>query len=205
MAMSYQRPIRRGGIPAGAKALMVLIALVTLLAVWLVPDEHDEAPPSLPEIAPPAREETAVPLPVPAQDAEQPAIQGREGDSARAIVAELRAGKTEINTPEVFDRAEQMQSEGRLDDAYLLYRVAARQGHARAAFILATQADPAYYSETSSALPGPDAQQAYKWYQAAAAAGYGEATPRLQQLRAHVEQAAANGDAAAQRLMLQWQ
>jgi len=185
---------------------MILVAVGTLIAVWLVPNEKKEPPPALPEMAsPPQVEEPAVPVPLPpiSQDESTPAQ--REGDRARAIVAKLRAENREPDAGEIFAQAEQLQSEGQLDDAYLLYRLAARQGDAQAALVLGTQADPAFYKSETSVLPGPDLQQAYKWYRAAASAGNDEAVARLQQLREHVEQSAAAGDVTAQRLMLQWQ
>ena len=125
--------------------------------------------------------------------------------SARTIVAQLRAEDTEPEPGELFAQAERLQSEGQLEDAYLLYRLAARRGHAQAALVLGTQADPAFYTADTSVLPEADSQQAYKWYSAAATAGNDEAVERLQQLREHVEQSAAAGDVTAQRPMLQWQ
>lgn len=190
-----------------AKALMILIAVVTAIAMWLVPDDNKEPPPALPELAsPPQVEEPVVaPLPLPPASQDEATTGQREGDTARAIVAKLRAENGEPDAGEVFAQAEQMQTGGQLDDAYLLYRFAARQGDAQAALVLGTQADPAFYQSEASVLPGPDLQQAYKWYRAAAAAGNDEAVARLRQLREHVEQSAVAGDVAAQRLMLQWQ
>jgi len=204
------------GIPPRVKALMVVIAAVTLVAIWLVPDEKDEAPPALPEMAsaplpeeslplPPADQpEESLPLPPPPASGDEATAAQSQGDKARTIVAEWRAGDRQPEPGEVFARAEQLQSEGQLEDAYLLYRLAARQGHAPAALVLGTQADPAFYTAETSVLPGPDPEQAYKWYRAAAAAGDEQAERRLQQLRDNVERSAAGGDAAAQRLMLQW-
>jgi len=194
---------------------MVLIAIVTLVAIWLVPGEEQEAPPALPEMASPPPAEQSLPLPLPPvgegkgaaaqrEVEEQGSAAQREGDTARTIVAQLRAEDTEPAPGELFARAEQLQSEGQLEDAYLLYRLAGRQGHAQAALVLGTQADPAFYTLETSILPEPDPQQAYKWYSAAAAAGNEEAVERLRQLRAHVEQSAADGNPAARRLLLQW-
>ncbi len=189
-----------------AKALMILVAVATLIAVWLAPDGQKEPPPALPKMAsPPQVEEPAVPLPLPQVSQGEGTAAQREGDRARAIVAKLRAENREPEAGELFAQAEQLQSEDQLDDAYLLYRLAARQGDARAALVLGTQADPAFYTAENSVLPAPDLQQAYKWYRVAAAAGNGEAVARLQQLREHVEQSAVAGDVVAQRLMLQWQ
>ena len=129
----------------------------------------------------------------------------RAGDRARAVIANCVLKAQEPNPDEVFGHAEQLQSESQLDDAYLLYRFAARQGHAQAALVLGSQADPAFYTSETSILPMPDLEQAYKWYRVAAAAGNEEAVVRLQSLRERVEQSAADGNEPARRLMLQWQ
>ncbi len=205
MIRDYKETTSNGsGIPPRTKALIALIAVVTLVAIWLVPGEEKEAPPALPEMASPPQAEQPVPLPLPPVREDEDTTPQRAGDTARTIVAKLRAEDTEPEPGELFARAEQLQSEGQLEDAYLLYRLAGRQGHAQAALVLGTQADPAFYTPETSVLPEPDPQQAYKWYSAAAAAGNEEAVERLQQLREHVEQSAADGNAAARRLMLQW-
>ena len=195
MALDDERRVREGtGISRGAKVLIVLVAVVTILAVWLVPSDKEEAPPALPDIAAP-----------PMTDEGDGTAVFRAGDRARAIIASLRAEDTEPNPDEVFGHAEQLQSERQLDDAYLLYRFAARQGHAQAALVLGSQADPAFYKSEISILPTADLEQAYKWYRVSAAAGNEEAETRLQRLRERVEQSAAKGDERAKRLMLQWQ
>jgi len=206
MAMADDGTSRKdNGIPPRAKALMVLVAVVTIVAVWLVPSDKKEAPPALPEMATPPQAEQAIPLPPAATDEGEGTTIVRAGDRARAIIARLRAENTEPDPGEVFAQAEQLQSENQVDDAYLLYRFAARQGHAQAALVLGSQADPAFYTSETSMLPKPDPQQAYKWYRVAAAAGNEEAAARLQGLRERVEQSAADGNGPARRLMLQWQ
>jgi TPR repeat protein len=105
----------------------------------------------------------------------------------------------------VFAEAERLQGEGNLEDAYLLYRYAARHGQAQAAMNLGTQADPAFHTAVTSYLPESEPGQAYKWYSTAAVAGNEEAPQRLLALRKRVQQDAANGNEQAQRLMLQWQ
>lgn len=188
----------RTGISPGAKGLIVLVAVVTILAVWLVPSDKEE-PPGLPEFTEPPGS-----LPSLAPDAGDGTAIVRTGDRARAIITNLRAENSEPNPDEVFRQAEQLQSENQLEDAYLLYRFAARQGHAQAALIMGSQADPAFHTAENSILPMPDLEQAYKWYRVAAAAGNEEAETRLQSLRERVEQSAADGDGPAERLMLQW-
>jgi TPR repeat protein len=206
MATEDERTIRKDtGIPPGAKALMVLVAVVTLLAVWLVPSDKKEVPPALPEMVTPPQAEQAIALPPPPTEEGEDTAIVRGGDRARAIIARLRAENTEPDADEVFAHAEQLQSESQLDDAYLLYRFAARQGHTQAALVVGSQADPAFHTSETSILPKPDLEQAYKWYRVAAAAGNEEAVTRLQRLRERVEQSAADGNAPARRLMLQWQ
>lgn len=193
------------GIPPRTKALMAVIAIVTLIAILLVPGEKEEAPPALPEMAAPPPAEQSVPLPLPpVGENNKSTTPQRGGDTARTIVTKLRAEDMEAEPDELFTRAEHLQGEGQLEDAYLLYRLAARQGHVQAALVLGTQADPAFHTADTSILTEADPQQANKWYSAAAVAGNEEAVERLKQLRAYVEQSAADGNAAAQRLMLQW-
>jgi TPR repeat protein len=116
----------------------------------------------------------------------------------------MQANGAQPDADVVLAEAERLQLAGDQEDAYLLYRFAARHGHAQAAMILGTSADPAFHTEVTSFLPEPDPGQAYKWYGMAAAAGNDEAAQRLQDLRQRLEQEAAVGDEQAQRLLLQW-
>jgi hypothetical protein len=190
--------------PRRTRVLMVLVVVITAIAIWLVPDGEEPAPttslPSLPS-APETTEELALPPPPSVGIA---TVTGG-GDGARAYLYELRAGGAQPDADVVFTEAERLQGEGKLEDAYLLYRFAARHGQAQAALNLGTQADPAFHATTISYLPKPEPGQAYKWYSAAAEAGNEEAPQRLLALRKRVQQDAANGNEQAQRLMLQWQ
>ncbi len=123
---------------------------------------------------------------------------------ARSVIAELEQS-VPVDYAEAVARAEQFHQEGRLADAQLLYFFAARGGNAAAAFALATMNDPNHHSSATSLLPEPDAFQAYKWYSTARDGGMSEAAARLDALHAWAETAAANGDADAERLLLQWQ
>jgi len=190
-------------IPLRAKALMAAVAVVTLLAVWLVPDDKQPTPPPLPEL--PGAPPVAVDLPPPASPTEDSAAAIPAGDRARAFVSGLRSGGTEPDPETVFVEAERLQGEGYSDDAYLLYRFAARHGHGQAALVLGTQADPAFHAAANPDSLNDEPEQAYKWYSMAVAAGIEGAAARLQDLRKRVEQSAAAGDERAQRLMLQWQ
>jgi hypothetical protein len=203
MPMEDEVSTRKGTkIPLRAKALMVLVAVLTVIAVWLVPDDKQPTPPPLPEL--PGAPQPDVDLPRPAPPADASTAPQRAGDRARGFLMGLRGDSADPDPDTVFVEAERLQGEGYADDAYLLYRFAARHGHGLAALELGTQADPAF-----QAAANPDAlnepEQAYTWYSIAAAAGIAEAAARLQDLRTRVEQSAAAGDERAQRLMLQWQ
>ena len=127
------------------------------------------------------------------------------GDGARTFLYELRATGEEPDPDAVFAEAERRQGAGDLEDAYLLYRYAARHGQAQAALTLGTQADPAFHAGATGFLPEPDAGQAYRWYSVAAAANNETAVQRMQDLHKRVQQEAAAGDEQARRLLLQWQ
>ena len=193
---------------------MVLVVIITGIAMWLVPVDEKQEPPSLPPLPSAPATPEALPLPSAAATSEElqlpPPTGGiatvtNGGDRARAFIYELRANDGQDDADVAFAEAERMQDAGNLEDAYLLYRFAARHGQAQAALILGTQADPAYHAAASSYLPEAEPAQAYKWYSVAATAGYEEATLRLQDLHKRVQQNAAAGDEQARRLLLQWQ
>ena len=205
---------RRGGLtPGRTRALMALVAVITAIAIWLVPVDEKPSPLSLPTLPPapdtsgvvplPSATDTAEPLPLPPPPGGVATITNG-GDEARAFIYALRAEGAQPDMDVVFAEAERMQGTGDLEDAYLLYRFAARHGQEQAAMILGEGADPAFHSAATSYLPEPDRGQAYKWYDMAAAAGNDEAAQRLQNLRKRVQQDAAAGDEQARRLLLQW-
>lgn len=190
---------KAGKIPAGYKALMVAIAVVTLLAVWLLPGDKQPTPPPLPELPTTQKAGGDLPRPVTAGDAII-----RDGDRARAFIASLRNGDTAPDPETVFIEARRLQGEGYYVDAHLLYRFAARHGHGRAALVLGTQADPAFGAEASPDTLKDNPEQAYKWYSMAVTGGIEEAAARLQALHKRVEQSASANDEHAQRLLLLW-
>ena len=196
----------------GPWKLIVIVAVLTLIGVWLVPGERPGDKPAVAEKpAEPApsllTEEGASSEPPatpeePATEAEP--VDDRPGARARALIAKMRAAG-ESRPDEVFAAAQQAQRDGELADAYLLYFFAAREGHAGAALALGTQADPASRDPADSVFEAADLTQAHKWYQAAAQLGDSEAQRRLADLRQRVEQMAAGGDPQAQRISLLWQ
>lgn len=190
---------KAGKVPRRHKVLMAAVAVATLIAVWLVPDDNKQ-PTSLPEL--PVTPQSDVNLPPLADDS---AAVARAGDRARAFIADLRSGPTEPDPDTVFVEAERLQGEGYSVDAYLLYRFAARHGHGQAALLLGTQADSTFHTAANLDSLNDEPEQAYKWYSMALEADIEEAATRLQALRKRVEQSAAAGDEHAQRLILLWQ
>jgi hypothetical protein len=177
-----------------------LVAVITIIAVWLVPVDEQPETPSLPDL--PGASQPGDDLP---PLAEGDAGEARAGDKARTFVANLRSSGAEADPEIVFVEADRLQNDGLTVDAYLLYRYAARLGHGQAALALGTLADASFQSADSSDTQKDEPEQAYKWYSVAVDAGVKEADARLKALRKRVEQSAADGDEHAQRLMLQWQ
>ena len=226
MVEEYAEEDRQGGLTPGlTRALMVLVAVITAIAIWLVPGSEKQSP-SLPPL-PSAPETTseALPLPLAVDSLEalpSPAAAATAevlllppppggvatvtngGDGARAFIYALRADGAQPDADVVFTEAERMQDEGDQEDAYLLYRYAARHGQTQAAMMLGTQADPAFHTMVTSYLPEADPGQAFKWYSLALVAGNDTAGLRLQDLHRQVQQAAVAGDEQARRLLLQW-
>lgn len=214
MAKEYKLTERNGKwSPTRTKVLMAVVAVITAVAIWLVPVDKQPSTPSLPSLPSAADSSESLPLPPATDTAEEltlPPPPGgiatitNGGDRARAFIYDLRADGAQPDAGVVFAEAERMQGAGNLEDAYLLYRFAARNGQAQAALILGTQADPAFHAAAAGYLPDADPAQAYKWYSVAAAAGNDKAVQQLQALRKRMQQDAAAGDEQARRLLLQW-
>ena len=186
--------------PGLPRVLMASVIVITAIAIWLVPVDDKQAP-QLPSLssAPESAEDLLLPPPPGGI-----ATVTNGGDRARAFIYDLRAGGAQPDVDVVFAEAERLQGEGNREDAYLLYRFAARHGQEQAAMMLGTRADPAFHIAVISYLPEPDPGQAYKWYSVALTAGNETAGLRLQDLHRQVQQAATAGDEQARRLLLQW-
>ncbi len=210
--VAESHPQKRGG----PWKLIIIIALLTLIAVWLVPgDAPDEPAAPAGTTASDAGSGSAQPAPSLLGDSEQPtpdaagdtpasAVDGRPGAMARSMIAQMRATGV-VDLEKIHAAAETAQVNGELPDAYLLYFFAAREGHVPSALTLGQQADPASHDPASSLFEAPDLNQAHKWYQLAAQNGNEEGRAQLAALRSRVEQMAANGDPLAQRISLLWE
>ncbi|MEE9397842.1 MAG: AAA family ATPase [Methylococcales bacterium] len=126
-------------------------------------------------------------------------------DTARQYIQNLEAGNSPIDLESVYNEAEKRNAQKQLEDAYLLYFYAARQGNGSAAFKLAQLYDPTFFKLGGSIIDTPNLIQARKWYQHAADAGHPDANRLLEQLRSRTFDQAARGDENAQRLTLRYQ
>jgi len=176
---------------AGWQLISVVLGVIAVLAVVML--VFYPRPISEPPVVP-----TAPPPPPPVSKQARP-------DTAREVIAELKAAGDPIDYAQAQSQAQEFHAEGRLADAQLLYFFAARGGHAPAAFDLASMYDPNHYSTGTSLMDEADPFQAYKWYQQAKNAGDENAAERLEALRAWAEQAADAGDGDAERLLLTWE
>ncbi len=205
---------RRSPLPGVAVALLLAGGAA---ALYLLPDEGPERVVPMPEggaapavVAGDSASSVIRPAPGPRQRPATPetgsAIQPRQepGDSARVLIAGFRADEGAVDLQQVVRSADEFLARGMPTDAYLLYFFAARRGAHRAAEVLARMHDPAFFSAQHGVLDQPDLVQAYKWYQQAARSGQAAAQRALNDFRAQVEQRAADGDAEARRLSLQW-
>lgn len=189
-------------------ALIALVVVLTLVAIWLVP-EDERAPPALPPLPQQQAAEPAAPAPAEPEattaEGTEPADEtpAAEGDIARAYITSQRASGAP-DLPAAYTEAERLRAAGQLTDAWLIHFYAARLGHAPSALVLGTLSDPTYFDAGLGILDAPDPAQAVKWYKSAADAGDAEAARRLQNLRNRIERDAAAGDVDAQRLVLQW-
>lgn len=204
--------------------LIIIVAILTVIAIVLVPGEEQAPPQPIPAIGPPAQGQTEepsllqpngpatateTPAPKEASAGAQPSAQvpmtataKAPGAAARELIAELRK-QTPPDLDRAFQAAQDHQAAGRADDAYLLYFFAAREGHGKSAMALARQADPASF-EPGGLFDEADELQAHKWYSKASEAGIAEADNALVALHTQIEAAAGGGDERAQRIMLQW-
>lgn len=172
-----------GMIVTGTQWLMAAVAVALLIpAVWYFASRPSD--PGVAEPAP-ATSQQAVP------------------DIAREVISEQQREQTP-DYAATLEQARSLRAEGKLADAQLLYFFAARGGYTPAAFELAELYDPLHFDASSSLMGKPDAFQAYKWYQEAAQAGDPQAPMRLDELQMWAQQAAADGDVDAERLLLLW-
>ena len=204
---------------SGPWKLIVIVVVITLIGVWLVPDDEPSDEVSTAQPQGPATGTDTRPPSLLGGDKEDPqtadaradapvdstaVVDDRPGAKARALIRQMRA-QGDIDLDAVIAAARKSQIAGELADAYLLYFFAAREGSLDAALELGKQADPATRDPLSSVFENPDFNQAHKWYKMAAGGGSTEARNRLQDLQRRVEKLAASGDAQAQRISLLWQ
>lgn len=178
----------RGAVDQRAVVIAGGAIIVLAFAIWLFyPRPEPEAVPE-PGVAAP----------------EQPATEEERGDTAREIIADLRASSPPDYATAV-ERGREFAADGRLADAQLLYFFAARGGDPDAAFELGKMYDPNSFSTETSLMEEPDPFQAYKWYSQARQGGVAAAGERLDALHDWTEREAQSGNAEAEQLLLQWE
>ena len=174
--------------PRGPWSAIAIVAIVTLLAVWLVPSDDGEIAPT-----PSLLSSSVAPAPTPLPASKSDRI------DARTLITELRtASNPDYN--KAYNAGETLRKKGQLDQAYILYFYAAREGHANAAYRLGQFAD----NIISKTTYRPNATQAIKWYHNAKKAGVNEAADTLDALKRYYEDKARSGDSDARRLLLLW-
>lgn len=204
----------------GAGKWIAIVVILTVIAVLLVPGQEDSdksreplPPVERPSLLAPADTQQTEPPSEPASNSGNTTKSSQDGDDAlardtgpgaagRRLIREAQANPP-LDLEAIWHQARRFEEGGQLDDAYLLYYFAARQGHGPAAMKLAREADPTAF-EPGGLFEKPDELQAHKWYAIAARAGIKEAEAALQVLRVRVEKAATNGDERARGLMLLW-
>jgi hypothetical protein len=138
---------------------------------------------------------------------DEPAVQPVGGGAIAVTPEPAAAAPTGANAEldAAYDRALELQANGQLDDAQVLFFFGARRGHPRSAFTYAELNDPLHHSPATSLLAEPDAFQAFRWYSAALDGGVEAAVSRLAELHEWAEKEAAAGNDEAERLLLQWE
>ncbi|MDQ3565582.1 MAG: hypothetical protein M3436_16170 [Pseudomonadota bacterium] len=188
------QPLRRRPSVLRSPVTWGALAVLIGISVFLFSGTRKGPVSAPPEEAPPLAQTTG------GQETEEGS--GRAGDSARAIIADVRGGGRSYDLEKLYTQAGQFLADQRLADAHLLYFFAARTGHAASAFVLAEMFDPNYFTKDTSLLGRPDPVQASKWYRNAASNGYAQAGERLKQLKQWVIKRASTGDPEARRLLL---
>ena len=186
-----------GKVSGRTLAFIVIAVVLVLAALYLLYPKPSPEPMPIPE--------PTLKSPPPLETVEPAQSEEERGDSARGVIAALRANPDRIDYDQGYARAREFQAAGQLADAQLLYFFAARGGNGPAAFDLATFYDPIHFSQDASLMEEPDPFQAYKWYRTALAAGDDVAQDRLAKLKSWAEEAARTGDIEAERLLQQWE
>jgi TPR repeat protein len=165
----------------------VAVLIIAVIAYMLYTEQEESITSTPPPVIPP---------PVTSKQARP--------DNARAIINDLNEQQSPDYTV-ALDRAHEFREAGQLADAQLLFFYAARGGYAPAAFELGEMYDPNYFEISSSLMDKADPFQAYRWYRQAQQSGNQEAPQRLAALQVWANEAAANGNGEAERLLLQWE
>ena len=190
----------RGAVtPRTLVATLGALVVIAVAVYFLWPEAAVEPIPS------PVQVPDTVSEPPPLQHVEPAKTKEERGDTAREVIAQLKAADGATNYAQAYVRAQEFEAGELFADAHLLYFFAARGGYGPAAFDLAKIYDPNHHQPENGLMNEPDALQAYRWYKQALAAGVDAAGGNLAALHTWAEQAARGGDTEAERLLLQWE
>lgn len=160
--------------------IIVVLALVAIATGWRF---HTQSPPS----------------PVALDDAPAPKVKAIGWD-------ELRTSVDEMDSLELRQHGIRLFQQGDPDKAFLLFKTAARKGDGWSALAVGEMYDPATFSaadfnDKKTAFSKPNPRKALQWYDTALAQGEARARTLREQLIAHLEKAAADGDPKARKLL----
>jgi hypothetical protein len=166
--------------------LIIIIVLVVLTAIGAVWQFFLQSPP---------------PPPSPAGLTEAPAPE------VKALSwEELRSGVDEMEPLDLRQHGVRLFQQGDPDKAFLMFKTAARKGDGWSALAVGEMYDPATFAAADfnskrTAFSKPNPGKALEWYDRALAQGEARARPLRNTLITYLEQAAANGDSKARKLL----
>ena len=141
------------------------------------------------------------PAPFPASPGDAPAP-----DVEALSWEELRSGVEAMDRLEIRQQAVLLFQSGDPDQAFLMFKQAASKGDGWSARAVGLMYDPATFAAEDfapehTAFSKPNPRKALQWYDKAIEQGDADARPLRERLIAHLREAAAAGDAEADRIL----
>ncbi|MDO8607609.1 MAG: hypothetical protein Q7R40_13815 [Phaeospirillum sp.] len=119
------------------------------------------------------------------------------GTAKPTVAASLPPG----SPAEMFARGNDLRNKGQAGDAFLIFREAARSGHAPSAVAVGRMYDPVVFGQEPSPFSVANPAKAVEWYKQAQDLGNTEATQRFAQLVEWLKTRAQANDAAATEIL----
>ena len=139
------------------------------------------------------------PSPASLSEAPIPKVKALDWDTLRTSLEQMDAFEIRQHGVRIFQQ-------GNPDNAFLLFKAAAKKGDGWSAIAVGEMYDPATFSaadfdEKKTAFSKPNPRKALEWYDRALAQGEAQAQARRDTLIAHLKKAAAGGDTSAGKLL----